>query len=1428
MADNTNNTPPMRDPNNRGFGINEEIFRGLSALGSLPSELKGLADAVKKQSESINKMVDRNEDFRREFLRGRNTDEDKTRGRGRFDSELTLSRNMSSMADNLKDLSRDLRNASKSARDDSWRMLPQSKMSTDIQYLSAKRQAEVLDEYTKKIEELNKYTDERIKAHNLVIADERARSAERTESRKAQAADKIQRSESLINELKVKREETTDPNEIASITKKIQLEQVAIEKERVRLEDAIKRIADAVDTHEKEGIETILADAKQELDYYSEQRKQILSQISDTFSKFEESANNVQSYTASMRGLSPAFAKMMDDVDETYSEGFNKTKDTLLAGIEEEKKALIELLKADERETDARKKLNAAEKEKLKKEFIILKKQEEYLKKTSPIQDIWKSAGTEMLKAGGKIVEGFADLGFHYLEDKYFKSYQEGFQKVYDAVENARNSISARLKMDQGAFSEMQEQIYAEIEGRGLSGSLSQADVDEMVVSLSGAGITDEDMLTELAIEGAKLKAQGSSINLGNEKTLQLLKQMYDTDVRNGATQEEALNNMRMGIDDWAAKEIYVRQQYGDAALVNGGIDTLINTVGDLWESTGQATEEGFKSIGDSFITAQKMYSQGYDATEYIQAVQGMLDKQYSEYSALESINLQGGLTRDKILSQSLTDSLNQIYDTQKTLLDSASDMYLPEVSNAYGLVGSMQDQRKMKAGERLDLTTSEDIQQTLNEISETESEALKEGRYLSETERVRNERENTMTGQAIEAEQMYKGDMLVNGTLNQIDATVNSIYNILKLSVAKTATSMYKDFKKGKLLGGGTDIADDISDGVSEVLSDSDISESLSLPELLKGKLGVDSIGQGATQFLTGKSGTVLGAAGKLAGEGLGAYWMVDSIKDNLGDSFAESFENIGTDPQFYRGLGTTLGSAIAGPVGGAIGGVIGQAASQIGNALGDKVAEGWYDWFHDTDLIDAQIEAANHLLEAGKALDESAKKQAEEIQGAQQNIVNQKQVFAKYDENMQKQFITQMGINDTDISTQEAFQKAIQKWEQIELKKIDEMNLKQRAAEGMSVLSAAMDTTVDGSLFEASKEVQDKKIQEMIDSGQLTDEAIIKEFKEYGSEWLTEKQMDAVDKIWKAVQEQSADMLKVQTKEGYDELAVLEEQALRDYAEKNNIYDASGALDLNAARSDMSKNNVTLDLSAAAKKLYSEQLASGALTEEDVTNMTSYFQTMEDNRRTWEEDNRKFQSRWEDVRKKNPGKSVVELVDAYNKEYLDGKGISVSDVIDGFTVDDVGLLAQYTMGEGGNPILRSTTHGGTRMYDPSIYHNKFESGLTEVPYDLYPALLHQGERILTKEEASAYNEMSSYAIRNLNNNDVSYGDSTVTNVTKVGTESINRSIKSQTETTKKLLSNILATLQEISMNIKTQKTGNPINSNVRRMNSNLTAFNT
>ena len=209
--------------------------------------------------------------------------------------------------------------------------------------------------------------------------------------------------------------------------------------------------------------------------------------------------------------------------------------------------------------------------------------------------------------------------------------------------------------------------------------------------------------------------------------------------------------------------------------------------------------------------------------------------------------------------------------------------------------------------------------------------------------------------------------------------------------------------------------------------------------------------------------------------------------------------------------------------------------------------------------------------------------------------------------------------------------------------------------------------------------------------------------------------------------------------------------------------------------------------------------------------------METLEKQRDKHEESVKILRDKWDSLveDKGLEGKPFNEIRAMYANEYLK----------DGYDPRHI------ILGEDGLPTL---DNNNGYYYDVKAYKEgrMFETGLTEVPYDNYPALLHKGERILTAKEADAYNEISSYAVSQLSSVNNTYDNPyRVFNTTQYGgsdTSDLKKSIDTQTSSVQGMLSEILGAINNLCRILQTPSTNTAAKQNVLRMNSSLTQLNT
>lgn len=102
-----------------------------------------------------------------------------------------------------------------------------------------------------------------------------------------------------------------------------------------------------------------------------------------------------------------------------------------------------------------------------------------------------------------------------------------------------------------------------------------------------------------------------------------------------------------------------------------------------------------------------------------------------------------------------------------------------------------------------------------------------------------------------------------------------------------------------------------------------------------------------------------------------------------------------------------------------------------------------------------------------------------------------------------------------------------------------------------------------------------------------------------------------------------------------------------------------------------------------------------------------------------------------------------------------------------------------------------------GNVDYDPKNW-GRFATGLDNVPYDDYPALLHEGERVLTATEAQLYESNLNNLISTIDDRLIAWNNAT----TNTGNTDVVNSINNQTSNISSIVSNIISILQVIATN--------------------------
>ena len=1148
---------------------------------------------------------------------------------------------------------------------------------------------------------------------------------EAKKERETEASSKMQRK---IDELDGKISLSKDRDEIDALT--VLRDQI--------LEAKSKTDSSIASTTSK--IESVKKDLEKDLSSRSKEYQTLVRSLRDTedlihreLSSVLKAVDDAKSGTDSLRGMSAYLNENVKRPEDVETE-----LDKLARAVEKQKDIIHSAILAIEKKLED-KTLDEQERKNLDYQRQLLVKEYDALNKWNPKQEMFSKAVKTFADAGKSILGAIGNTAIKRLEDYYLNSYKESFNKVYDSIENTRNTVSARLKLDQGGFSDLQADIQNEIEAFGIEASVTQSDVNDALVSLQAAGVTDPEMLKTLAIEQAKLIASGSSLNLGNEEMIQNLRQVYQQQIQAGASQQEALDGITNLLDDIGAYQSMTGTTGWDSSLVNGGIDRIVNNMLKLGITGQKNIDQMSSDIGAYIQASESYYGRGLDPDQLYQYINDIANKGINENSTFEKILQQYGIDREAVLTKGMDELLREIDDASRNILQETSkgdDRYISQISNAYelGLEG-LEAIRQRDSGALPEAWTEEQKEQAKRDSAYN----MQQGTFISETRKHQNKTENSMADLAIDAEKMYKGNDLVNAVFDMVETGLGAIKNI----APEILHTMFVQSAFGKQLN---------SEGASITSAGNFLTGGANFGAPLNGK-----ISNGSAVGKLGKGLTVAAGVGQMG------YAVIDTIKEyDSGDSALDTAINLVDEPELWSGMGTTIGGALGGPVAGAVVGGLMGAGGKLGNILAERI-ENKLDPFEEA-VNDFKQTAEKQLSDGEAQLNSTLSTLSKYESIMKKNDKNQMKMLLMEEANMSAKKLQ----NITDEELQELFMNnlvtqqenlAREKEQQVTLDRILNDNAQVTKELEQDFTGTAL--TQYGTAFEAmSSADKSDYIKSNINQfvGQSKD--IIADV---GSQISSMADSD-IDAHLLTMGVDSDELKKMEPDKKREEL---HKRFVKEYSEKSNFTEETAAL-FERAMSDYEERRKTY---VSSEKTFQEQWE----TAKELTGMT------------------------------NPEASDIMI--AYMDKYHNGGswGDNVKDII--------------------------VNSDGTATLDPgNLYRSAyaFATGLTEVPSDNYPALLHKGERILTKEEAKAYNEMSSFAVNNLMNN-FNGGDtaSNVFSTTSYGID-VDKSIGNQTDILSRKLDQVISAINNLSIRIGGASSQSAAHKNVLRGNSNITQLNT
>lgn len=1310
--------------------LEDELRAVVTSMGGQQKLIQQLVDATKKSNKELDNLSETSDDFLRSFNRSLKDD-------SKYDPKKIIST-----------LLNDIEKQIKSSSIEKTRLTSSQTIGRPGSLANVKTQ-ETSKEYSRYIEALNSLSEE---IKNM--------SQQGTYFSSQVDALKIVQN-TLSKDLK---ERQTLQQKLNAGT--------ATESDKQRMQDLNKEIQKNTETQKQteSELEGLIKEVSDKIKAQQDATREAIDNIKDSFEDLEKLNDIKDSRLAEVAKFSPIFARMLEKQEkQSYNDQFREAVNNATAVIDKTIKTLEERISTAQGE----------EKEELEQQLKSARKQESYLKNMNSsmktgLKDAWVGFARSSAGAVLNVVSGAINGLIDSLENRYLDTYSEGFDRVYSSIENTRNSISARLKLDQGGFEDIQKDIKQEIDTMGISGSISLVDVNDALVALSSAGVTDQETLKALAIESAKLAASGSSINLQNEETITNLLAQIGENQRNGLSKQDAISAALEPFDSLEGTIQSLREEYGqDIALVNGGIDAIINEQMTQGRTLGLTNEQIAQNLRDAVVAATSLQSYAIDPTLLQNMVKDLRNADVSNLTAAQAVMYERGLDIENLGNLSIPEQYDKVLSVLSDAMANASEMEMQPVLQAYGI--SMTTDEAINVQKHLsDIQTSatKDLMESSEAWMKKIDEDLKKGTYMSRTEQVNTEYENKMTDTALFAEQYYEGGEMVRKQIDNISTGVKTIVQLLETAIIASGSSMFKG-----LFGGGGAGAEGsggysyggVSYGTNNMSFGKGMLKNLNSPVGASG-----GSGNWMADFATGAKGTTAGKIGRGLSIGVGAletgYGFVQSLRrDENGDiEWTQTTNEFLSNKNTWKGIGTAVAGAVGGPVAGAIVGELMGASAELGKKWGESwKTQAEIEAEAEAKTIKKYQDAADDQLQAATEALDAAKQQKEAAQ-------------TMSDAQKRSELIKTYGLSYSDVKGMSSEELS---------NKLDELTSAKEAEKEAEVVSASM---VD-KYSDAAGRVQNL-------------ETPVETYDRRTNQYTTAPKIGAISYIdWSGEGSKR--------KEGFASLQG--EKALIDVLgndEQGNslLYQMSSDIE------DIQRINPEKSTQDILKEWFPD-------ADESVISNIDYFVTtiMPERKKKYDVANETFHNRWKEASKLAKTQDPEDIYWAYVNELDPLKYPNASKLSRSVVEDPSNWNDELNM-----PNL--DTGGGS--YNELAYVDKFKSGIADVPYDGYPAVLHTGERVLTKREAEVYNSIVPDIVEAVTTDNYFKTDRSSSNVMSTniyGNDELKTEISDQTNSLTSVLNKILEILQSLQRTTQI-RVASGINPSILSMNSNVTQITT
>lgn len=1082
-----------------------------------------------------------------------------------------------------------------------------------------------------------------------------------------------------------------------------------------------------------------LADNQQKIEQLNQEyiaNQERIAEIDDANNgELANTQRTIDVTTEKLNQLQAQLSEASDEDKQRIQEDIERTKEeheNLLIQAENLKNE-AELLKAENDNIEANKaQLQANEK------LLEQNKQnaEQMLNSAKKNLGLFPQLINKALTGAGKLIK----KGISEAED-YIK---QAANDVFDSFERLQQSIGKTLKMNSGAYEEFKEQMIAAADEAGLAIDVTQ--LNEVASSMSELGIRDTELLKDFAVGATILSESGSTLKL-NEDTVRQLNASYQANIRNGMSQQQASEALIDNFYEIAAAEKMMVDKYGNTlALSNGGQDIIQQLFAKLSEA-GYLQAEDF----GTFFTNMSQYlgaieSAGIDSSTLMQDFDSILAGNISGLNTELKAWFQDNpyKTTDDFYRALATDFgsvAKSLVTFQSSLYQNMDEQDVSYVGPAFGsnrtnwqLMGIQQRTDTVNELFEDSVSTNDRLESAVSDIKT----GLEDGTWLTATDRLNKRAINFVDNMASEFQDLPDGKVIMNEGFAVVTERLNSII-----------------------------------DGIGNILT------ALLTGNLINNPLNPAGGGGGIAgsqlgSFLIGGSGTA-GTAGQVVGSVAGVGMMGYSIAQHTDELYRDGSDgiyNLLTDSTFTAGFGTMIGGAMGGPVGAAVGSVIGKFIPTVEGF----VETGMSKLFHGDDSYlanQAELEAAEKLRQAAEDLTNSALDHSNNAKVMKSDLESQQKVFNTFSDDekatwllQHEQFLKEQGIIDEQYSitkedgkNNEMFQNAINSWAEYMQKEVDKETALGEADRFTEDLNLVQDNSGLGlNLSDVDKMFYDTKVDK--ETGALDTYVLDDERKEIENA-RTKKRKAFAARLQEQVSSnpEYAEILEASNMT-LDELNNLAETGegsimthLQDFvdvytavqerlADKKAIMESG---DFNTKLETIKKwatanDDAVLDedgnfvgFKDFEKSVTEYLMATGSFTEEEAKSQAELYASLQDSYGTATDTQNKIRDAL--VAKiqsysKNSDKTYGELVN----EIL-AKNANFSQYIDTSSEEYNQWANQYLSED-------YQTRKDTAELIP-LNIGKYATGLEYVPYDDFPALLHEGETVLDPENAEAYRRL-------------------------------------------------------------------------------------